>query len=125
MKILHLINDLSSGGAESLLKEIVPLQKKYDDISILTLSNEISVFDEELKKNKVNIINTKFTNNVYNPLQIFEIYKHIKEYDIIHVHLFPSFYWAALANLIILKNKTKLIVTEHNTSNNRRDKNTQ
>ena len=44
----------------------------------------------------------------------------IKQFDIIHVHLFPTLYWVALATC---KCKgVKLVYTEHSTHNKRRDK---
>lgn len=122
MKILHVINNLSSGGAENLLKEIVPKQKKVNDVDILILTNKNNVFELELIKKGVKIINTNISNNIYNPIQILEIRKYISKYDLIHVHLFPSFYWVAIANMLLFKDKKKLIFTEHNTSNNRRNK---
>lgn len=45
--------------------------------------------------------------------------RYLPTYDIVHVHLFPGLYWAALST-IFLKHKTKLILTEHNTVNRRR-----
>lgn len=121
MKILHIINDLSSGGAESLLNTITPIQNKYNEVSILTLSNKKNVFENSLKEKGIKVYNTKISNNVYNPLQILDIRKYIKKYDIIHVHLFPSFYWVAIANKSLRLSK-RIILTEHSTSNNRRDK---
>jgi glycosyltransferase involved in cell wall biosynthesis len=50
---------------------------------------------------------------------IFHIAGLIKDYDVIHVHLFPSLYWVALANIFI---KKPLVYTEHSTSNSRRGK---
>lgn len=122
MKILHVINNLSSGGAENLLKEIVPIQNEINQVSILTLSNKNNVFEKTLKECGVKVINTQISNNVYNPLQILEICNIIKNYDLIHVHLFPSLYWVALSNTLLFKLKKKLVATEHNTTNNRRNK---
>lgn len=42
------------------------------------------------------------------------------KYDIVHVHLFPSQYWVAAAKILSFS-KAKLITTEHNTSNRRRE----
>lgn len=121
MKILHIINDLSSGGAESLLRDLVPLQNINDSVTVLTLSNKKSVFDKYLINLGVNVINTTISNNIYNPLHIFEIRKIISEYDIIHAHLFPTFYFVAISNLF-RKDKKILITTEHSTYNKRRNK---
>jgi hypothetical protein len=46
---------------------------------------------------------------------------YLEKYDIVHVHLFPTLYWVALAKFLSFS-KTKLIFTEHNTSNRRINK---
>lgn len=45
----------------------------------------------------------------------------MKSYDIVHVHLFPSLYWVAIAK-ILSRAKCMLVVTEHSTLNNRQGK---
>jgi glycosyltransferase involved in cell wall biosynthesis len=52
---------------------------------------------------------------------VFKIIPYLKKYDIIHVHLFPAQYWVVFAKIISFS-KTKLIFTEHNTSNRRLEK---
>src|SRR5690606_8114943 len=44
----------------------------------------------------------------------------LKQYDVVHVHLFPALYWVVLAKWISFS-KTKIVYTEHNTSNKRRN----
>ncbi|HTO14248.1 MAG TPA: glycosyltransferase [Edaphocola sp.] len=119
MKVLQIINSLYTGGAEKLLIDIVPLfQEKGIDCDVLSLKNEKTPFWEILKlKSKGEIIGlTK--GSVYNPLLIFKIIPFLKKYDIIHVHLFPAFYWVVLAKWISFS-KTKIIYTEHSTTNRR------
>ena len=45
----------------------------------------------------------------------------MKKYDVVHVHLFPPFYYAALANNLFISKEArpKLIYTEHSTDNRR------
>lgn len=43
----------------------------------------------------------------------------LKKYELVHVHLFPALYWVALAK-ILSGTRTKLIYTEHSTTNRRR-----
>jgi glycosyltransferase involved in cell wall biosynthesis len=123
MKILHYINNLGSGGAEKLLTDILPLMKKegYDVSLVISNSNRnMNRHEEVFKSNGIKIIdlNTSF----YNPLQIISLIKLINrdKYDIVHGHLFPSQYWLGLVSFFISKN-IKLIKTEHNASNNRRN----
>lgn len=56
--------------------------------------------------------------DIYSPKHIFRIKKLLKNYDIAHVHLFPAQYFAVFAKMISGA-KTKLIFTEHNTTNRR------
>ncbi|WP_416828183.1 glycosyltransferase [Ectobacillus polymachus] len=125
MRVLHIINHLGSGGAEKLIEESLPRMRNKTGIEVetLLLNDEENVFGKNLKENgiKVTVVPLK---KIYSPLNIFFIRKHIIKgnYDIVHVHLFPSQLWAALAVKLILKNKPKLITTEHNTHNRRREK---
>jgi len=123
MKILHIINNLGSGGAEKLIEDTLPIMNKYSDVKIelLILTGENNVFDEKLRNSGIKIYNLEAI-NIYNPINIFKIRKSLKNnnYDLIHVHLFPAFYWVTVANILNFKNRIPLIMTEHNTHNRRR-----
>lgn len=122
MKILHIINSLHFGGAEKLLLDTVPEYiKRGIETEILLLDDHKTPFYTDLtEKYHVKILSNTKKRSLYNPLHMLRIRRYIKHYDIIHVHLFPSLYWVALATLF-LRHKTKLIVTEHNTENRRRN----
>lgn len=123
MKILHIINKLSTGGAQSLVAEMAIEQTKNgDDVSIL-----------ELMPSPNNILIKKVTNvgvtvhtlhplgNVYNPFIIFSIIPYLRRgYDVVHVHLFPAQYWVAFAKKLSFT-KIHIVTTEHNTNNKRRN----
>ncbi|TGD57139.1 glycosyltransferase [Flavobacterium humi] len=122
MKILHLINDLGSGGAEKLLTDILPIMKEEGhEVSLIILNqyNSLGVYKEKLKNTGVTLID--FKKSFYSPVNIFYLIKLLRKegYDIVHAHLFPSFYHLALASPFLPK-KTKLVCTEHNVQNNRR-----
>lgn len=121
MKILHIINSLHFGGAEKLLLDTIPKYIQCGiETEILLLDDHKTPFYTDLtQKYHVKIHANSRKRSVYHPLHILRIRRYIKHYDIIHVHLFPSLYWLALATLF-LRHKTKLIVTEHNTENRRR-----
>ncbi len=125
MKILHIFNNLGSGGAEKLIEDLLPLMNNTNGINVdlLLLTNENNVFDKKLTKSgiQIEIVPTK---KIYNPLNIHYIRKYIKkgQYDVVHVHLFPSLYWASFASKLIFKNKPKFVFTEHSTHNQRREK---
>ncbi len=121
MKILYIINSLGSGGAEKLIEQALPLFKKINvDVELLTLTDKGNVFDKALIDNqiKIKVVPIK---SIRNPLNIFYIRQHIirGNYDIVHVHLFPSLYWASLASKLIFKRKPKFVFTEHSTKNRR------
>jgi glycosyltransferase involved in cell wall biosynthesis len=120
MKLLHVINSLGTGGAEKLLVETIPKYKEKNiEVEILLLNGEEHLFYKELRDVHFCPIHSLGKGIVYNPLLPFKIIPFIKKYDIVHVHLFPAFYWVAIAKLFI-KTKAKFIFTEHNTTNQRR-----
>ncbi len=119
MKILHVINSLATGGAEKLLLDTIP---KYNNQGIktdlLVLQDNKYPFLQQLKETQSCKIFVLGKESVYNPLLVFKIIPFIKKYDIVHVHLFPSQYWVMFAKIFSFS-KTKLLFTEHNTTNRR------
>lgn len=129
MNVLYVVNDLSSGGAEKLVSDMITSFKKIHDMSIdlFIMANANSRYYETLKEQGVTIHISKY-NNTKNLLNIFQIRKLIRKnkYDIIHVHLFPSLYYVALSRFFNVftfkKSTTKYVYTEHSTHNKRRNK---
>lgn len=119
MKILHIMPILSVGGASRLMSEIVPMMNSSEDVKVDFLISKClnDTFMPEFEKTGVKVY--ILGHSIYNPLIIYKIAKYLKQYDIIHVNLFPSLYWVALANIVAHK---LLVYTEHNTTNKRRDK---
>lgn len=120
MKILQIINSLSTGGAEKLIIDSVPLyQKKGLAVDVLLLNSSETEFKSKLYETSIGEIYGLSTRSIYNPILIFKIIPYLKQYDIIHLHLFPALYWVVLAKLISFS-KVKLVFTEHSTHNRRR-----
>lgn len=119
MKVLHIINSLEIGGAQRLLSDLIPLQIQEGlEVDVLVGEDCESEFSYNIKKSGCDILRLSSKN--YKSLSsIKSIRRVIKDYDVVHVHLFPSLYLAAIASLGL---KTKLIYTEHSTSNRRREK---
>ena len=122
MKILHIINKLSTGGAQSLVAELaIGQMMNGDEVSILELMPSP---DDTLRKRVTAVGVVMHTlhpiGNVYNPLVTFSIIPYLKGYDIIHVHLFPAQYWVAFAKLLSFS-KAHIVTTEHSTNNKRRN----
>ncbi|MDE6409960.1 MAG: glycosyltransferase [Muribaculaceae bacterium] len=118
MKILHIIPSLEIGGAQKLLTDLIPLQSQENEIGVLVLKKEATNFEKLIKESKIQFISLN-VENFYSLSNIFKIKANLKEWDIIHVHLFPTLYWVALASIGL---KKKLVYTEHSTHNKRRDK---
>lgn len=123
MKILQIVNSLGTGGAEKLLLDTIPLYvDKGIQMDILLLWDNDLPFTKALEKLsccKIHILKKSGNyKHIYNPLSVFKIRKILKDYDIAHVHLFPAQYFTVFAN-ILNGNKTKLLFTEHSTSNKR------
>ena len=121
MKILQVITSLRTGGAEKLILDSVPLyQKQGLSVDVLSLNNSDSKFRTQLKKTSNGKVNGLTVKSEYNPLLIFKIIPHLKKYDLVHIHLFPTIYWVVLAKLLS-RSKVKLVYTEHSTANRRRE----
>lgn len=118
MKILHVISSLEVGGAQRLLSDVLPLMAKEHEVSLLVNEEVDNDFSSKVKASGVKILNCGCL-QLHSPKNILRIAKIAKGYDIIHVHLFPTVYWAAFASILTTMN---LVYTEHSTSNRRRGK---
>ncbi|MFY7810392.1 MAG: glycosyltransferase [Flavobacterium sp.] len=119
MKVLQIINNLATGGAEKLILETVPLiNAKGVNCDVLVLNGIEYPFLKELKKMDIANVYSLTNGSIYNPFIIFKLIKYLKKYEIVHVHLFPALYYVAIAKMISFSS-CKLIFTEHSTSNKR------
>lgn len=119
MKILQITNSLNIGGAEKLVSEMIPhLIKNGIATDLLILKKSPTFLQDRLMAEN---IKTRYLTkgSLYNPLLIFKIIPHLRKYDLVHIHLFPALYWVVMAKYISFS-KTKLIYTEHSSSNKRR-----
>ncbi|MEQ3722940.1 glycosyltransferase family 4 protein [Alcanivorax sp.] len=115
--VLNVISSLSGGGAELLVRE---LHKLYENKGVKTKALYFSGKSAD-KNNGEHVIGV----GPKNPLAIFYIRKWIirlsaESNDVltVHAHLTWPFFYVALASLGI--NNVRLIYTEHNTTNKRR-----
>lgn len=119
MKILQIINNLGGGGAEKLLVEMsILLVQKGHDVEVVLLNNQNDRHSRLLTNSNIPI--TYLGSDKYSFSYISKIRSIIKcgKYDVVHSHLFPTQYYVSIA-LFLLKNKPKLITTEHSTYNRR------
>lgn len=120
MKVLQVINSLSAGGAEKMVVDIsIKLKTLGFKVTIITLEDQPSPFAHRLLDFPEITLVSLGKNDIYSLKNIVKLAKYFKGYDIVHIHLFPSVYWAAFSKFIF-RIKTPFIFTEHNTTNRRR-----
>jgi glycosyltransferase involved in cell wall biosynthesis len=125
INVLQVINSLHAGGAEVLLKNLILQVKKHNikyknfNIEVAILYSE-DIFKEEIEKAGILVwkLGLNFKYNLVGVIKLISLIKH-RKYNIVHVHLFPSNLFAALASLFLSKD-IKWIFSEHNVYNRRR-----
>lgn len=119
MRVLHVISSLEIGGAQRLLSDLLPMQKQQGiDVSLLVLKSEDNAFSKKVADAGVPIISLD-VKSFRNPFLALKVRKVIRQYDVVHAHLVHALYICSLAAHSL---KTKMVYTEHSTSNNRRGK---
>ena len=119
MKVLHIINNLGAGGAEKLIVDTLPIyNQKGITTDLLVLTQKNSAFLNALiDLNSCQIHNLNVI-SIYDPRIVFKLKPFLKNADIVHVHLFPSFYYVALCKRLF-NITSQLIYTEHSIINRR------
>ena len=121
MKILHVITSLETGGAEKLMVDLLPRFKSMGYVvDLLLFDGTRTPFYEELEKAGIKIYFLSVGGNVYNPVNLYKLKKYLTGYDIIHTHNTACQFYVPFA-LNRNKHKCKLVTTEHNTYNRRRN----
>ncbi len=122
-RIAHIISTLGTGGAEKLIIDSLPEYNNTVETDLIVLKDigDKSIFKEKLEKEFDGNIIYLTKKSLYNPILIFRIGRLLSMYDLVHVHLFPTLYWVALAKLLFFS-RVKLVYTEHSTSNKRRNR---
>ena len=116
--LLHIINTLDVGGAERLLVDTLPLIKaKGINVRVLLLVASGSAFEQKLQTEGIDVMSVNLRLGLFDPRLILRLRRLMRDADVVHTHLFPTQYWAALANSI--GGKCVLVTTEHSTSNTR------
>lgn len=123
MKILFVINNLTKGGAETLLVNFLVKAVKISNIEVelLVLVNKINDSNLSLIRSANINLHILCNDGLYNPFKITRLLKKFFEgrnYSCIHVHLFPAMYWIAILHWLGVL-KCPIIFTEHSNMNNR------
>lgn len=123
MKILQITNSITgSGGAGRLMVPLTRyLVEQGHEVTVLQLikGKGVGVL-EEIEQYGGEVRWLKKEGSVYNPFMVFSLIRWLKMFDVVNVHLFPSFYWTAFAKVLSFC-KTPLVYTEHSTTNKRRN----
>ncbi|WP_315320251.1 glycosyltransferase [Prevotella aurantiaca] len=119
MRILQVITSLDMGGAETLVVNLIPrLQDLGHTVDLCVFDGTETPLTQRLKKESPQTKIYTLGHGVYNPLYIFKLVKIMKNYDIVHTHNSSPQLFVAIADLF---QQTKLVSTEHNTSNRKRN----
>lgn len=121
MKILHVITSLNIGGAEKLMVDLLPkLKQKGVEAELLLFVGTRTMFYEQLEKENVKIHVFSESGSVYDPRNLFRLYRFLKKnkFDVIHTHNTAPQLFLAIVSVIC---RITLVTTEHNTSNRRRN----
>jgi len=120
MKLLIIINSLSTGGAEKLLVDTIPrYQQQGVEVTLCLLKGLKTPFLDSLEQMNACTIIKLSNSSVYNPYNIIRLRRILNKFHLVHAHLFPTLYWLAFANMFRAR-KSILFFTEHNTSNRRK-----
>ena len=119
MRILQVITSLDMGGAETLVVNLIPrLQALGHTADLCVFDGAETPLTQRLRKESPKIKIYALGKGVYNPLYIFKLTKIMKSYDIVHTHNSSPQLFVAIASLFC---RVKLVSTEHNTSNRKRN----
>lgn len=117
MRILYVIPSLDTGGAQELTGNLLPLLQSDNEIRIIVFKKTGSSIEKRLIRQGFRIESLGIS--THSPQAIFKLRKYFKWSEIVHLQLFPTHYFATIANIGLNK---PLIFTEHSTHNKRRER---
>jgi glycosyltransferase involved in cell wall biosynthesis len=119
MKVLHVINSLIPGGVEVLLSEMLPCMRRHGlDVAVVALKHVDSPLEIGLRTGGFHFL-ASCGSDIYSPLHVLSLAKHIGSFDVVHSYLFPAQLWVAVAARLASK-PVPLVTTEQSTHNRRR-----
>lgn len=120
MKILHVITSLHTGGAETLVVNMLPrLHALGHEVGIVVFNGERTALMERLERECPDCKIYTLGSSYYNPWYIVRLIRIMRQYDVVHTHNSSPQLFAAIANALC---KKKLVTTEHSTNNRKREK---
>ncbi len=121
MRVLHIIDSLAQGGAEALVKDMIPrMRTRGVEVALAVLAELDTPFERELRDEGIPFLPTA-AGGIYSPKHVFSLMRHLDEFDLIHSHLFPAQLFTPVAAMLAAS-KVPLLLTEHSTHHRRRKK---
>lgn len=118
MKILQVITSLLTGGAETLVVNLVPrFRAMGDEVDVCLFNGVETPLMERLRRENPGIRIWKLGKGFYNPLYVVKLARIMRRYDIVHTHNSSPQLFVALASVLC---SVELCSTEHTTSNRKR-----
>ncbi len=115
MRVLHVINDLRVGGAETLFADLIPAQRALGiDAEAAVLSPSGLFVETQLRDSGTRI--HVGPHAIRDPRNVAWLRKLSRGFDLVHVSLWPAQLWTALAGI-----SAPVVATEQNTFNRRRN----
>lgn len=120
MKILHVITSLQTGGAETLVVNLMPRFRALGhEVGVVVFNGEHTVLMERLERECPQCKIFRLGTSYYNPWYIVKLIRIMRKYDVVHTHNSSPQLFAAIANIFCRK---KLVTTEHSTNNRKRER---
>lgn len=120
MRLLYITTSLQTGGAETLIVNLMPRFKALGyEVGVVVFNGERTALMERLEKECPECKIYCLGHSYYNPWYIVKLIRIMRHYDIIHTHNSSPQLFAAIANIFCRK---KLVTTEHSTNNRKREK---
>jgi len=120
MKLLHVITSLQTGGAETLVVNLMPRFRVLGhEVGVVVFNGVETPLMSRLQSECPECKLYKLGTSYYNPWYIVKLIGIMRQYDIVHTHNSSPQLFAAIANIFCRK---KLVTTEHSTNNRKREK---
>lgn len=118
MRVLHVITSLQTGGAETLVVNLMPRFRALGhEVGVVVFNGERTALMERLERECPECKIYRLGSSPYHPWHIVRLVRIMRNYDVVHTHNSSPQLFAAIANIVCRK---KLITTEHNTNNRKR-----
>lgn len=121
LRILQVIGQMGFGGAELMTAQVAPrLAARRLDVEVLVIGNYQAEVLSQLRDSGTLVhAENASLHSIANITRLASLVTD-RSIDVVHAHLFPSLYWAALAKSLCLPS-VRWVYTEHSTDNGRRN----